>query len=78
MRTRFAEYWEHKRKSVWARMSFWSKVYWGLGFAGAGLVAYNRVDWDGSKAAAEQVRAHVELAIFYNHLLGYHAYPHIA
>jgi hypothetical protein len=36
-------------------MGFWTKVYYAAGLVGAGFYAYSKIDWDGSKAAAELV-----------------------
>lgn len=50
-----AEVLEVKRKAWYLKLSGWEKAYYVMGLLGAGVVVYTRVDWDGSKAAAEEV-----------------------
>jgi hypothetical protein len=47
---------EQKRKSFFAKLTFWEKVYYAAGALGGGYFLYTRLDLDGSKAAAAAVR----------------------
>ncbi|KAJ9530835.1 hypothetical protein QJQ45_028720 [Haematococcus lacustris] len=49
-----AEVLEAQRKSYYAKLSFWEKVYYAAGALGACALIYTKSDWDGKKAAAAE------------------------
>jgi len=48
---------ERRQKAWYAKLTTWEKVYLAAGAAGGGIYVYATVDWDGSKAAAKEVRS---------------------